>query len=189
MSAPSSRDAADRLLDREGPAHYLDAWRRSLRRPVYDADAGQWRAFGLFRIGEERFALETGIVREVHLPRAVRALPGRTNEVFRGLVSLRGQIHLAADLRALLGVSATEEAEDAKRTRMLVIRRGDATWAFAVDEVLDFRRVEVREVKPAQVTVSKSAVHFSHGMLDLEEGSTALLDAERVFDGLARSLA
>lgn len=189
MSDPSARNAADRLLHREGPAEYLDAWRRSLRRAVYDPDAGARRAFGFFRLGEERFALETGAVREVHLPRPVRPLPGRTNEIFRGLVSLRGQIHLAADLRALLGVASGPDAAAERTRRMLVIRRGDATWAFAADEVLDFRRIDVKEVKAAQVTVSKSAVHFTEGMLDVDEGSVALLDTARLFDGLARSLA
>src|SRR6185503_16435516 len=98
----SPESAAERLLDREAPAGYLAEWARSLA----DAPAAERThdlAAAVFRLGDERFALDAAAVREVHVPREVHRVPGRTNDVFRGVVALRGEVYLCADLHALLG--------------------------------------------------------------------------------------
>ena len=94
---------------------------------------------------------------------------------------------LVADARQLLGVVPAGPNADVA-PRMLVIRRESERWALEVDEVLDFRHIDASAVKDPQVTVSKAAVHFTAGMIDLGDGFGALLDAERLFAGLARSL-
>lgn len=115
--ASSDAAATERLLDRAAPADYLEASARALAAPL--ADDGGARASALaFRLGDERFQpLSAGCVREVHVPPAVHRVPGRTNEVFRGLVCLRGELHLCADLYALLGCARDAAAPTARRRR------------------------------------------------------------------------
>jgi chemotaxis-related protein WspD len=181
-------DAAARLLARDFPPGYREAWTEELRRRTGADGVGRPVALGIFRLGAERFAISTRVVREVHLPRPPHRVPGRSAEVFRGIVSLRGELHLCADLRALLGV-APAGAEASGRARMLVIEREGLTWAFEADEVVDFRRFDEGAILPPQVTVSKAAVHFTDGIVDLGSGaSAARLDPERLFAGLDRTL-
>ncbi|MHC5009942.1 MAG: chemotaxis protein CheW [Planctomycetota bacterium] len=186
-------DAADRLLGRPAPDWYLEAWSKSLQTPLASLlgeDEGKRVAAGIFRLGQETFAVETAYVREVRRPRGVHVVPGRTNEVFRGLVSIRGEIHLCVCLRTLLGLAAESEGApaDADGQRLILVERGGDGWAFEVDEVLDFRHFDERRVKDAQVTVAKSAVHFTRGLLEFGDGLAALLDPERLFGGFARSV-
>jgi chemotaxis-related protein WspD len=184
--APS---AVERLLGRPPDPAYLAAWARSLRTPLetlFGADEARGTAAGVFRLGLEHFAIETRHVQEVRRPRPVHALPGRSNDVFRGLVAIRGEIHLCACLRTLLGVEAAAGPDEPRR--LVVVAQGEPTWAFEVDEVVDFRRFDARTVAAPQVTIAKSAVHYTRGLLDFGRGLAALLDEGRLFAGLARSL-
>ncbi len=184
---PEHRSAAERLLERAAPDGYLAAWARALADPPAAARTADVSA-AVFRLGDERFALDAAFVREVHVPRAVHRLPGRTNEIFRGIVALRGELHLCADLHALLGCARAPDASSRTPPRMVVVGRGGEVWAFQADEVADVRRYDPAGVAPAQVTVAKAAVRFTVGVVDLGDGPVAVLDPERLFAGLARSL-
>ena len=183
-------DAAERLLDREAPPGYLEAWAAEVAEPAA-ARGDALFAATLFRLGDERFLLDGALVRDVHVPRRVHRVPGRTNDVFRGIVCLRGELHPCADLHALLGCRrvATPAEGTAARTRMVVVGRPGERWAFEADEVVDVRRYEERAVAPPQVTVAKASVRFSDGVVALHDGPAARLDPERLLAGLARSLA
>jgi len=184
------REAADRLLARAPAPEYLEAWARSLTRTLFDAGAKDERAAVLFRLGEDLYAVDATFVREVHRPRRVHRVPGRTNEIFRGLVSLRGELVLCADLHVLLG--ADRPARPPSTARVVRVEKDGQGWAFEVDELLDVRRYDAATLAQPQVTVSKAAVHFTDALLKLTGGGVerhaARLDAERFFAGLARSL-
>ena len=184
---PEAQSAAERLLEREAPSGYLAAWARSLAKAPAAARTADVPA-AVFRLGDERFALNAAVVREVHVPRAIHRMPGRTNEIFRGIVALRGEIHLCADLHVLLGCARAQAGSSRAPARMVVIGRANEIWAFEADEVSDIRRYDPACVAPAQVTVAKAAVRFTDGLVDFGEGPVALLDPERLFAGLARSL-
>jgi chemotaxis-related protein WspD len=188
---PSPRAGAGELLDRAPLPEYLAAWGRALQRTLFDAGAQGDLAGLVFRLGEERYLLPTTCVREVHRPQRVHRVPGRVGEVFRGLVCLRGELLLCADLHALLGAERgrARPADGAPTTaRSVVIEQGGARWAFETDEVLDVRRYVGAKVAPPQVTVARAAVHYTDGLVDLGDGRAARLDADRLFAGLARSL-
>lgn len=181
-------EAARRLLDRPAPEGYLASWARSLTRALFEERAADERVAIVFRLGEDLLALDVGCVREVHRPRRVHRVPGRSNEVFRGLTCLRGELVLAADLHAMLGAARPESPPPAART--VRIEQGGAAWAFDVDELLDVKRYDAAQVARPQVTVTKSPSHFTDGLVPLGEGKhAARLDPQRLFAGLGRSLA
>jgi chemotaxis signal transduction protein len=188
--AAAGADAVSRLLSRPPPPGYLEAWAERIREPAATEDV-RHLSIGVVRLGEELFALETRHVVEVRPLARIRTVPGRTHDVFRGLVSLRGVIHLAASLHALLGIEAPPPSPAAA---LLVVERRDPgaapeRWALVVDAVLGFERVDPETVAPAQVTVTKSSVHFTDGVLATPYGAASRIDAARLFDGLDRSLA
>ncbi|MDA1194775.1 MAG: chemotaxis protein CheW [Planctomycetota bacterium] len=185
-----AEDHAAHLLSREPAPAYLDAWSRALRRELEKDDGSGRFGAGVIKVGEELFAVPTENVVEVHPLVPIRTLPGRATDVFRGLVSLRGEIHLCVSLHALFGLDAVEGAEgqasDARR--LLVVRSGGERWALLVDAVLDFERFDPEAVRTSQVTVAKSAVHFTNGVIQTPAGPAALIEPRRLFEGLSRSL-
>ncbi len=180
-------DAAARLLDRAPPEAYLEAWTRTLRDRFGDDDGAQRFSAGVVRLGEELFAVPTETVVEVHPLAPIRSVPGRTSDVFRGLVSLRGEIHLCASLHALFGLATATDADPAAQ-RLLVVRNAGEGWALIVDAVLDFERFDLADLRTSQVTVAKSAVHFTDGVIQTADGPAARIDPRRLFEGLTRSL-
>ena len=180
-------DAASRLLDRVPPDEYLSGWSRALKRELHKDEGSARFSVGLFQVGEELYALPTKAVVEVQPLAPIRSVPGRSNEVFRGLVSLRGEIHLCASLHALFALEASDDVGDERR--FLVVGQEGERWALIVDRVLDFERFDEQDVRGAQVTVSKAAVHFTDGVLQTPRGPAARISTQRLFEGLARSLA
>ncbi|MFV1959783.1 MAG: chemotaxis protein CheW [Planctomycetota bacterium] len=180
-----------RVLSREPPAEYLAAWAKSLRRPVFSGLGAADRSAVVFQLGEECLALDTRWLVEIQEWRSVRRIPGRTNAVFRGLVSLRGELHLCADLHALLGV-AHEKALPGKprspTSRLLVVARDEQTWTFEVDDVRRIVPYRNDDVLGPQVTVAKALVHFTDGLLQIDDASIARLDPDRLFDSLTESV-
>lgn len=183
-------DAAERLLGRAPPEAYLEAWRQTLKITMDEEERGNRFSVGLFRLGDELFAIPTEAVVEVHPRAPVRSVPGRSGDVLRGLVSLRGEIHLCVSLRALFSLEAGPEEDDGAEDdrRMLVVQQEGETWALLVDAVLDFERFEATQLKSAQDTVTKSAIHFTDGVVQTPDGPAARIDPKRLFEGLARSL-
>jgi chemotaxis-related protein WspD len=179
-------DAASRLLGRAPPEAYLEAWQRALKERLGEDERAGRFSVGLFRLGEELFAVPTETVVEVHPPAPVRSVPGRSSDVFRGLVSLRGEIHLCASLHALFRIEAAPAAP--AEQRLLVVQAGGATWALIVDAVLDFERFDASDLQDAQVTVTKSAEHYTDGVVRTPAGPAARIDPARLFEGLTRSL-
>ena len=180
-------DAASRLLRRAPPEAYLEAWQRALKLRLDEDERANRFSVGLFRLAHELFAVPTETVIEVHPLAPIRSVPGRSGDVFRGLVSLRGEIHLCASLHALFQLEAQANV-DPDSQRLLVVQQGGLTWALIVDEVLDFERFDASDMQEAQVTVTKSAVHFTNGVVQTPDGPAARIDAQRLFEGLTRSL-
>lgn len=182
------RDPAAELLARPADPAYLASWGRSLESLLPSSDAHNHLPAVLVRLGEERFLVPTSVVREVHLPRPVHRVPGRSGAVFRGIVCLRGEVLLCGDLFALLGVARAPGVAPS-RARMLVLERDGQRWAVTLDEVLDVRRFDVAHVVPAQATAAPAAARAGSSLVPTHEGPATRLDPGRLFEGLARSLA
>lgn len=138
----------------------------------------------IFRLGPEWWAFRTQIIAEVTTPRPIHRVPHRTNEVFRGLVSLHGQVQICVSLHGLLGVAAPITA-----VRLVVLRDRNwaENWAFVADEVLGVQHLSHDRWRGVPATLTNPAVGFSQGILSWNERSIGLLDEDRVFNAL-RSL-
>ena len=89
---------------------------------------------------------------------------------------------------AVIRVPMPPLTEERRKELVKVVRKDGETWALIVDAVLDFERFDASELQNAQVTVTKSAVHFTNGVVQTPEGPAARIDPERLFEGLGRSL-
>lgn len=106
--------------------------------------AAEWVGIA-FRLGEERFLVQRGQVREVMmLPSQMAAVPG-TRSWIAGLANLRGQLLPVIDLREFLGAGNTKHGRSA---RVLVAENGDLLVGILVDEVFGFRRFSQTEFVP-----------------------------------------
>lgn len=76
-------------------------------------EEAETRPWCTFRLGGDLYGVDVLLVREVALPVTVTPVPHAPRGVL-GCVNLRGQIHLALDLRVLLGRGPTTPGPEAR---------------------------------------------------------------------------
>jgi len=186
-------EAAARMLDRPAPAV-----QRTSQAPAPSAAAparAQARTEGslVFRVGAEWLALPAAVLRHVDEARSIHTLPHRRNAAVLGVVNVRGVLTLAASLAALLHIEpAAADIPGAMRRaatpRLLVTQWAGATTAFPVDDVEGVASFAADALLPAPATLAQSARRHVRGVTSWRSRSVGVLDAEALFDTLARSL-
>ncbi|AOI73028.1 chemotaxis protein CheW [Burkholderia ubonensis] len=204
LNCPVFAQAAATLLDRPlSDADFAEA-----ARPAHEAhdaheappdaradDANAPQSALAFRIADEWLGLPVPALRQIDGPRPIHPLPHRRNGVVLGLVNVRGTLTIAASLGALLGIDLGIERDAAGRhasrhahARLLVVEHRGDTVALPVDEVEGVLRFAASALLPAPTTLAHAAARHTQGLLAWRDTTLGLLDADRVFDSLARSL-
>ncbi|MFC5473764.1 chemotaxis protein CheW [Paraherbaspirillum soli] len=182
-----SRAAVD-LLDRL-PADAAPANGEPAPHLHHHAD-GEFHSWLLFRLCQEWLALPTVLLEEVAEQRVIHSLPHRRSPIVSGLANIRGTLVVCVSLAALLGIADSHAAPSAAaHQRMLVVRRDGQTTAFGVDEVHGTLRVAETAYKAVPTTFDHGTAHFTHAVMAWNDKTVGLLNEERLFHALDRSLA
>jgi chemotaxis-related protein WspD len=186
-NCPVFARAARGFFDRRAPEGYLAEWSELLGRPVDKASVDD-AALLVFRLGGEWLALSLSVVAEVTALRPVHRVPHRTNRVFSGLVSLRGQLQLCVSLHGLLDVAPADPGDaPPANPRLVVIRKDSEAWAFPAEEVTGVHRVARDRLQKVPSTLANPAGSFSRAVFAWGDGrSVDVLDEPRVFEALRR---
>ncbi len=198
-NCPVHAAAARSFFDRPAPEGYLAGWSQWLADSgVRDSDneAGgnddneiyaedERLSVLIFRLGPEWLAFRTRTIAEVTKTRPVHQVPQRTNDIFRGLVNLQGQVQLCVSLHGLLGVTA---APTPMRLIVLRDRERSESWAFAADEVLGVEHVPRGRWRSVPSTLVNPSIGFSQAVLSWKDRSIGLLDELRIFAALGVSI-
>ena len=186
-NCPVFSRAARSFFDRPAPDGYLKEWSEFLGQSVQPASADDV-ALLVFRLGGEWLALALSVVSEVTSVRPVHRVPHRTNRVFSGLVSLRGQLRLCVSLHGLLEIEPTDpDFEPPPAPRLVVIRKEAEVWAFPADEVVGVRRLPQAQLQKVPSTLANPSGSFSRAVFAWDDQrSVDVLDESRVFETLRR---
>lgn len=195
LNCPVFEQAAARMLDRPAPAFSatVSVSAANATSAAHAADKPQSaRGEGslVFRVGSEWLALPARVLRQVGDARSVHTLPHRRSPAVLGIVNVRGVLTLAASLAALLHIErAAHEGTSMKdKPRLLVTEWAGATTAFPVDEVEGVSAFAADALLPAPATLAQSASRHVRGVVSWRGRSVGVLDADALFESLARSL-
>jgi chemotaxis-related protein WspD len=194
-NCPVYSAAGRSLFDREPPSGYLKEWTDILAETPAEQSGGNGNgaivrttetiSIIIFRLGHELLALPVKLLQEVTQPCVIHTLPHRSNDLFLGLVNIRGETLLCASLSHLLGpepISNTSHAVNPiNSTRMVVAGREENKWVFLVDEVLGIHRFHPSELKDAPVVIKKSAEAYTKGVITWQDNKVNYLDSELLF--------
>ena len=123
----------------------------------------------VFRVGNERFAVELSTVDEVIEPPVLQAVPDAPPTLL-GLTMLRGQLVAVHDLRPLL------RAGSGTIGGALLFERQGRTIGLAIDDVYDALLVEEQELRPAPGLEGSDALLI--GLVRRGSDLIAVLDAD-----------
>ena len=198
-NCPVYSRAGRSLLERDVPVDYLNEWTAILashhQPPLAIGNQSAVRigrsadTFSaiVFRLSNELFALPVGVLQEVTHPSAIHTLPHRSNDLFLGLVNIRGEILPCASLSHLLGLETVKPPSSDRNCRMLVVGK-NGKWVFPVDEVHRIYRFHPNEFKATPVVISRSKETYTQGVIDWHHKKVNYLDAELLLDTLAHRI-
>jgi chemotaxis-related protein WspD len=176
--------AVQRLLDRPIRENdLLQAASRVARPKSQPEPAGQ--ALLVFRIGQEWLALPAECFEHVLPIRPIHTIPHCRGAV-HGLVNVQGQLHLAVRAGAVLDLQ--RDGESTESARLLLARQEETSWAFEVDAIHGFLRLDDDRVQVAPVTLAKSPTSHTRGVFELDDKRVALLDAGKFFEAIGRAM-
>ncbi len=180
------------LLDREVPPEFLEESTKSLA-GAKETEVPDAVSLIVFRTNNEWLALKTICMQETTNARPVHQVPFRTNNIFRGIVNINGELLLCVSLSDLIETDEVkgEDGEQDGHTvysRMLVISQDGERYVFPVDEVLGVRRISLSDLQDPAITMAKSPSNVVAGIFNLEERKIGLLDEDKLIRALKRSL-
>ncbi|MGG6283452.1 chemotaxis protein CheW [Leptolyngbya sp. AN03gr2] len=185
--------AGDSLLKREPPQNYLDEWVDILTEMPADSEDAESDgtivrtvdaiSVIIFRLGSERLSLPVRVLQEVTPPCVIQPVPHRSNELFLGLVNIRGETVLCASLSHLLNLESIDDnsSNSSHTKRMILAGQGDEKWVFPVDEVYGVFRFHLSELRDAPIVVAKAAEAYTQGIVHWQGQKVNYLDSELLF--------
>lgn len=183
-------DAGKKLLEREAPDQYREEWTENLRQHK-DQDQQTLRSAFVFRLGAEWFALPTEVLNEVTEIRGIHRIPHNSSRILRGLVNIRGELHLCVSLGYLFGLEkGVPKGSDRRQVheRIVVIERERERYVFPVSEVSAIHRFGDDQVTEAPATIANKSGTFLSGIVRIGARNAGLLDPALLFQALGRRL-
>ncbi|MCH1430892.1 MAG: chemotaxis protein CheW [Chlamydiales bacterium] len=184
------------LLERSPPKGYIQEWSKVISKAKEKKGLESYKSVLIFRIETEWLAIPIALIREVTEHQPVHVVPHKTDNTFRGIVNIRGELQLCFSLRHLVGLKVRELTEQEKiakeksseRTykRMIVLKQGLATWVFSVDEIYGIHHYYSGDSQNAPVTVEKDTNTFTKEMIYWKGKHVGSLDAELMLYALKR---
>ncbi len=209
-SCPVYSDAGRSLFNLEVPREYLEDWTNLIAETPVNI-AGETShgslmrttksiSIMIFRLSGELLAMAVRFLQEVTTPCAIHRLPHRSNQLFLGLVNIRGETLLCISLSHILSLTTTNSSKNTLISsslgslnqdllrRMIVAGTSENRWVFYVDEVLGMYRFYPQELKEAPVVITKAAETYTQGVIDWQDQKVNLLDSELLFYALNRKI-
>lgn len=183
-NCPEYSRAGRSLLDREIPAGAREDWAALASAAAEREDTGTTSVV-VFRIGSQWLALETALFERWVAARPVHVVPGLTNDVFRGLVNVDGELLFCFDGVKMLGL---EDAGEEPPRRMFVASSGSDRFVFGVQEVLGIRRVARDGLGELPATLARSPAALTRATAAVENRKVGVIDPGKFFACALRSL-
>ncbi len=188
-NCPVFSNAAVQMLDRPFLPQCRHEWTEYFAQPRELAAPARASAL-VFRLDAEWFALPTDVLQEVAERRPVHSLPHRRLGIVLGLVNIRGELLICVSLSRVLGLepAPTAQTPAPAEGRLLVANWHGNRLVFPAAEVGGIHRFQKLEVQDPPATLAKSNLTYTQGLLSWKSRTIGLLDADRLFPSLNRSL-
>ncbi len=144
-------------------------------RPASEGETRADEHVVVFRLGDEHYATDIGLVQEIVRMQPITHIPESDHRV-EGVTTFRGQVVPVIDLRRACGVAAGEPTVD---SRIVVITTEDErTFGLVVDAVSEVLRIPAAEIESANRVIGQS--RMLNGIAKVGGRLIALLNLDSV---------
>lgn len=129
-----------------------------------------------FMVGEERYAADIMMIKEIILCRKVTHIP-KAPDFIEGIINLRGKVIPVIDMRKRLGVQSIEQTSSA---RIIIAKVEGKNVGIIVDSILKVLRVQKEDIQPAPRIIKGIESEYLSGIVRDGDDLVLILDMERV---------
>ncbi len=130
----------------------------------------------LFRVANETFGVEIGLVKEIVSYQDVTPVPDAYDFV-EGIINLRGKIVTIIDMRKRLHVEA---APREKTTRIIILELEGKLMGMIVDAASEIIRIASETIGPAPELINEMGAGYITGVAKHNDRLIVLLDLRRI---------
>ncbi len=123
-----------------------------------------------FQLGEEHYALDIQIAREIVEMMPITPLP-RAPRYLAGIINLRGEITNIIDLRDLLGLPVSERVESQKIVVLMPDVAGGSNLGIIVDDVHSVDSVRDEQIERINDGITSSISSYVKAIIKMGSGS------------------
>ncbi len=131
----------------------------------------------MFRLGDRLMGIEISAIREINRVGKITPVPDAPAKV-RGVINLRGEVVTVLDLRAILGMDATEVTTS---SRLMIVPSENEHIALLVDRVEDVITVSSTDEEDLPANAGDLDGRYFRSVYKLEHELLILLDVVAVF--------
>lgn len=155
-------NVAERQLSDEQIRQVLQRRAKELARTSKEDVVQDVTEFIIVTIGREKLALEIRTIQEIQTLRGLTSVPG-ANDVWSGVVNLRGRLLPVLNLAGTLGIPA-ESGEKSDSGRIVVVSIGQYHMGLLVEDVLGVKEIPNGSIRPSLVDSSSQAREIVSGI-------------------------
>lgn len=130
----------------------------------------------VFNLGEESYAIDISMVREIIQMQVITRVPGTPHSV-EGVINLRGAVIPIVDLRKKFRLDNVSKDKD---TRIVVVSCKGQDVGVIVDSVAEVLRIPVDSIEPSSSVFSEEHLEHLLGIVKLDNRLVILLDMDQV---------
>lgn len=135
------------------------------------------RQYVVFRLGAEVFGIDINKVKEIIVYQEPTHVPG-SSDTIEGIINLRGHVIPIFNLRKKFNVP---EAENTRKTRIIVVEAGNGSVGIVVDSVSEVVMIPGSLIeKPSNLLASDVDRMYITGVAKMELALVIILDVEKV---------
>jgi purine-binding chemotaxis protein CheW len=138
--------------------------------------AAEEKQLVVFNIGQEVYAVEIAMVKEIIQMQAITRVPGTPPSV-EGVINLRGTVIPIVDLRKRFKLDRIERDKD---TRVVIVGCRGQEVGVVVDSVAQVLRVPVESIEASTNLFNEDKLNHIQAIVKLEKQLVILLDMDQV---------
>jgi purine-binding chemotaxis protein CheW len=142
----------------------------------------------LFSLGAETYGVRIPHVREIYNEYAITPIPCVPEHV-AGVINIRGEIVSVTDLKAMMGMGASEMfvAQGDEQAPVIVVSEGEMCTALIVDAIGDIVDVPAESVEPPLSVADKVQSEYVSGGFYLGGRLVALVNTTKILTPIGAS--
>ncbi|NLO20349.1 MAG: hypothetical protein GX121_10845 [Ignavibacteria bacterium] len=143
----------------------------------------------IFRVENKWLAIKADAFQEILDWKKTHSVPFRTNEVFKGIVNVNGELLLSISITGLLSIEKYKDSDiDLAKWKIIVIKKDQQRYAFEANEFIGVVKVPQSQIQKGRTTISESQNPFLVDTFSYQDIKISLIEQEQLFAAIEKEL-